>query len=350
MEPGDSFFALRNFAKGKINQWDLEETDSLITRVRVDRNNLGQSKVDLNFDDEEKFLKSLDLSDDDIWFVRVIDSPYTDYEFVDYYSVKDDYLNGYGIWYYLNEENTELLKNISKILLPKEFDLDDDKFKEELAEKLYEFFQREIDDILYDYQSERNSEMLNSARTVVERDMKDAMAEMGFELVPYEGIRATVADLISLYMQYNVPHVSLKKLIKTIFEEKNKSFSSLGGWYENTYEYSDDANFDRDSFDRSVNRNLESIYEKLTEEYDTPEGKAFLKMIETINKKFKINSWNDLPKNKKFKFRIDGFNKENYKIIVSLRKPSGEIKRINVTEDNLNRLLYQPELFDLEDI
>ena len=264
--------------------------------------------------------------------------------------MKDDYLNGYGIWYYLNEENTELLEKISKILFPGKFDLDDDKFKEELGEKLYEFFQREIDDILYDYQSERNSEMLYSARNVVERDMKAAMEEMGFELIPYEGIRATVADLISLYMQYNVPHVSLKKLIKTIFEEKNKSFSSLGGWYENTYEYSDDANFDRDSFDRSVNRNLESIYEKLTEEYDTPEGKAFLKMIENINKKFKINSWNDLPKNKKFKFRIDGFNKENYKIIVSLRKPLGEIKRINVTEDNLNRLLYQPELFDLEDI
>ena len=73
MEPGDSFFALRNFAKGKISAWDLEEADPLIKRIRVDRNNLGQSKVDLNFEDEEKFLKSLDLSDDDIWFIRVID-------------------------------------------------------------------------------------------------------------------------------------------------------------------------------------------------------------------------------------------------------------------------------------
>lgn len=346
MEPGDSFFALRNFAKGKIDRFQLEESDPLIYDVRP-RENLGQSIVELRFKDEDTFLRYLNLSEDDAWFVRMMSSTYNDYEFFDSYSIREDFQMGYGPWYYFNDENKELLEKISKFIYPKNFDIDDKEQREEYAEKLYNLFQKEIDEIIYDYTYERNRELRITLENVIQKDFDDVFDRLGFDLVSYEGIRTTVADLIALFVQHNIPHVSLKKLIETIFQDND---IDLGGWHENYYEYSDDDNFDKDSFNKTANRELEKIYEKLVEKYDNSEGQKYLQMIDRVSEKYNLDRWTKLPKDKRFEFKIDGFNDEGYRIIITLRKPTGETKKLNLTEENFNYLLYQPELFNLEDI
>ena len=81
----DTFIALRDYIKGKIDSYDLKESDDLIYRIKENQQNRGQSGVVISFNNEEEFLKFLGLHEDDIWFYQVINSPYNDYEFMDEY-------------------------------------------------------------------------------------------------------------------------------------------------------------------------------------------------------------------------------------------------------------------------
>ena len=348
MEPGDSFFALSNFVRGKIDRYNLQYSDPLISRVEINPKNLAQSYVYLEFENQEKLLKTLNVGDDDIWFAQVVDSPYNDFEFIDTYAANEDFMEGYGVWHILDEDNIELLQNISKFLYPQEFDLDDQEFKRELGRKLIKYYPDEIDNILRDYVHERNNEMTQDARESIHKDINDYLKEFSFELVSYDTIKVKVGDLISLFYQYNVPHLPIKGLIKEIFQNQD---SNLGGWDENRWEYGNDEYFDQSSVNREVYRNFTKIYEQLIEGYDDDSDlKKFFQLIERITAKFKVGKWNSLPKDPKFSFKIDEFDKDELKISLTLRKPDGRTKRISVTEPNFNNLLYQPELFDLAEI
>ena len=61
MEILDTFFALKNFVKGNISGYELTDIDPNIRDVRVNSSNLGQSVIYLDFDDEEKFFKLMEM-------------------------------------------------------------------------------------------------------------------------------------------------------------------------------------------------------------------------------------------------------------------------------------------------
>lgn len=63
----DTFMALRDFVKGKIEKSELEDSDPDIYGVREDRSNRGMSVVRLEFNDDE-FMKLVGLGEDDVWF------------------------------------------------------------------------------------------------------------------------------------------------------------------------------------------------------------------------------------------------------------------------------------------
>ena len=135
----ETFVALKDYVKGKIQKWELEDSDPDIYHVREDRSNLGQSVIKLGFNDD-KFWKSVGLHEDDVWFMKMINSHYSDYEFMDSYSVKEDFSNGYTIFYELNDDNIEKLKLISRYIFPKKFDLENEEFRSDFAEKLLTSF------------------------------------------------------------------------------------------------------------------------------------------------------------------------------------------------------------------
>ena len=353
MEPGDSFYALNRFVRGKIDKYSLEYSDPSISRVQIDPQNLAQSSVYIDFKDSEDFLKSLKISEDDIWFARVIDSPYDSFEFIDGYSTEEDFKEGYGLWYVLDEDNIELLEKIAKFIYPEEFDLDNDEFKKGLASRLLDLYPREMDYILGDYQAERNNEMTQDARESIHKEINDYLESFGIEFISYDRIKIKVGDLISLFYQYNVPHLPIKKMIEQIFSNQD---SNLGGWDEYRYEYGNDEYFDKDSVNREVNRYFEKIYDDLTEDYENDgDLKKFFEFFEKTTKKYKIGVWYDLPKDNSIIFKIDGFDNESKKIEISLKKRksssySSSVKKIKISEDAFNKLLYQPELFNLVDL
>ena len=70
-------------------------------------------------------------------------------------------------------------------------------------------------------------------------------------------------------------------------------------------------------------------------------------MVDRIKKKFKPNVSYHIPKlkDKGVTFVIKGFDKDDMKILVNLKKDLKQITR-KVSEENFYNLLYQPELFD----
>jgi hypothetical protein len=155
----DTFMALRDYVKGKISRYELEDSDPNIYHVREDRSNRGMSVVKLGFNDD-KFWKTVGLGEDDVWFLKMITSSYSDYEFMDSYTIEDEFNQGYVVYGDLNEENKKKLKEIAELILPgEEFDLDNDDYKVKLSETLLSLFDNEMDWILGDYTSEKNSEI-----------------------------------------------------------------------------------------------------------------------------------------------------------------------------------------------
>jgi hypothetical protein len=341
----DTFIALRNYVKGKISDYELEESDDLISSVR-ERQNKGQSEVRVEYNSSEDFLKKIGINDDDIWFYRAINSSYSDYEFMDWYSAKDDFENGYGVYYVLDDDNIEKLSKISKMILPMKVDFDDENFKTKLSEKLLTNFKSETEDIISDYQYRRNDDALENARRIVEKELNEFIKELGFEIYG-DGFKTTVGNLVMLYLKENKIHLTLEELLGSIVETANPP----SGWAEDPYHFFDYENFDKDMFNNYTSGKLDDILEKLSDMADSDgfSVKDFTVMIDRITKRFKIGRYYNLPKDTKkdVRFKIEGF--EFPKVVITLQKGLKQ-KKLSLTEDNFYNLLYQPTLFNLEEI
>ena len=336
--------ALRDFAKGKIDARDLENSDDAILEVKT-RDPLGQSIVVIDFGEDKSFFESLDLSDNDIWFIDAINSYYGTYEFLDSYSINDEFKSGYIPFGHFSPENYEKLIKIASIIIPEESFNDSDEYRVKLADTLDSLFEREISNILGYYQSEKENEMLTTAQNTTNSDIESFLKSIGFKIHKYyEEIQTTPANLLMWSSFLDLNNMDAISLFKKIAEYKGGD--RIAGWYDNVYEFQNDKNFDSEGFNGSVERELDSIMEKLEDDTNIQE---FLGFRNRVISKFEGKTWHDLPKDKEVQFRIEGFDKNNMKIIVSIFHKTKGYKKIEVSEENFNNLLYQPELFDLED-
>ena len=343
-----TFKALRDYVKGRISADDLVQVEKLFSYV-MESTNKGESIINIEFKSNRDFLEKIGMSGDDIWIYEEVTSPYSSYEFFDRYSSMEDFMEGGGLYFYLDEENKELLEQISKAILPMKFDLDDDKFRRELSEKLIETFKSNTQNIIDEYSSEKNDQIMNSLEDAVEKEMEEYFSQMDFEFKD-RGFEVAVADLLMLYMQYNAIHLPLGDLLEKVFSD---SSDAPGGWAEDWYNYTDDEKFDVISFNRYANRQLEEILETIQEDGEE-EGVLFedyLAMINRITKKFEQGKFYYLPKDssKETLFKVEGFEYPSMKITIQLSR-GRNYKTINLTEENFYHLLFQPSLFNLDAI
>jgi hypothetical protein len=348
---GEFIKALRAFTRGKIDSRELEDSDDGILKVKPS-DPLGQSTIVIDFDEDEKFFKTLDISEDDQWFLSAINSTYGSYEFMDSYQVEQDFKEGYLIYGELNEKNNRKLKEIAELILPgDEFDLNNDEYKIKLSETLLSLFDDEMDWILSDYSSEKNSEMLTTARASIEKEINSFLESIGFILVrDYDQIATTPANLLMWSTRLQLPKIDVISLFNQIIEYSGTG--RLGGWQENSYEYQDSDNFDSNAFNNTLERQFDKILEKLDEDEDSggEKIKEFLGFRNRIVKKFGINKWNKLPSDKNVGFKVEGFDRENMKLTIMVEKQYKGMRRLKLSEENFNNLLYQPQLFDLFEV
>ena len=348
---GEFIKALRNFSKGKIDYRELEDSDESILKVKPS-DPPGQSTIVINFDEDEKFFKALDISEDDLWFLNAINSHYNSYDFMDSYQIEQDFKEGYVIYGELNEENNKKLKEIAELILPEEeFNMDNEDYKIKLSETLLSLFDSEMDWILGDYHTEKNSEMLETARTSIEKEINGFLESIGFIIYrEYDEIATTPANLLMWSARLQLPKIDAISLFNQIIEYTGTG--KLGGWSENSYEYQDYDNFDSNAFNNTVERQFEKILEKLDEDEDAggEKIKEFLGFRNRIVKKFGLNKWNKLPIDKKVSFKVEGFDRENMKVIIRIEKQFKGMRQLKLSEENFNNLLYSPQLFDLFEV
>jgi hypothetical protein len=124
-------------------------------------------------------------------------------------------------------------------------------------------------------------------------------------------------------------------LFKKLFKEVYKDLKNIGGWAEDTYQYESESDFDKDSFNYYVDRQLSNMEEELEKIENL---QSFTEMVTRINKQFKPNVAYNLPKLKGVTFVIKGFDKDDLKINVDLRHGLKKISR-KVSEENFYNLI-----------
>ena len=342
------YVALRNYALGKISKSDLINSDPLFSYMQTeDRFDPSESVIRIAFKDSEEFHKMLGLDNDDAWLLGELNNPYSSLELYDLYSVTDQFYEGYGPFDYLDEGNTELLTQISRLILPMKVDFRNEKFKSRLADKLHENFKNETKDLIYDYWSERNAALTSSLQDAIPQEMKEYYDDMDFEEIYKDGFDIKVKDLLKYYVGTNLMHRPVRDILSSYFKEKE----APGGWMEDYYEYEKESDFDDKSYNRSIKQILEKILEKIENSAEGANIDDFTEMTYRVTKKFKQDEWYVLPKDpkKETRFKILGFDFPEMKVRVSLSKGLQQTT-ISLSEDNFYNLLYQPTLFKLDEI
>jgi len=343
---GSLIKALRQYVRGKITDSELEESDDALIFMRR-QEPLGNSIIDIDFDDEEKFYDIVDIEQQDRYLINSINSSYSNYEVYDSYTAEQDFREGYVVYYDLNESNMTKLKAIAKVILPQEEFRNYSDYFALLSERLQSIFPEETDRIVYDYQDERDMAMSNGIKDAINKDLDELVEKIGFSWRhKYSRLSTTPANLIMWAARYNITKTDAITLFKTILE-KEGLLGRMGGWNDDIYSYEGD--FDTASFNDEVERQLDSILEKM-EDRDFGNLTEYLDMVSRINKKFRIDKWYNLPKDKNIFFKIDNFDLKTMEIDILLQKTGKSIRKISVSEENFNNLLYQPELFDMDDL
>ena len=339
----DSFIALRDFLSGKINQYQLADVDPKIG-VRL-KSNLGESMLYYDFGDEDELFKIIGVSEEDIHSYNSLSSNYGNV----YYGEEmghEDFNNGYGLWDDIDDENMDKLKMISQFIMKEPFDLGDNDFLGRFAEELYKIFPKETRSFIVDYSWERDNAMKSEAEEIIRNDIKEFFQNIGLQNAGGGEVAIKVQKLFDKYLELGSPHYSMKKVFSEIFKESNEN---LGGWNDTIWESDWEGQFDRESFNNLMGKELDSIIEKL--EDDENKARNFVEMIRKITSKHPQGYWKFLPKdkNKKVEYRVKGFDYPTQRIIVQLRKEL-KMKEFKMTEENFNNLLYQPELFNIGEL
>ena len=341
---------LRAFSKGKISKDDLYNIDDSLHLIET-KEPLGQSVITVKFEDDKEFFDEIELDEQDAWFMQALDS-YNGYEFNDSYQIEQDFKEGYNVYYELNDENKETLRNIATIILSdKEFTIDDDEYRSELSEMLLDLFPGEIDNILGDFHSEKEHEMNTVAKEAIDKEFTKPLEDSGIHLnYRMDEVEITLADLYLGALQLNLFNSNAKEIITTII--KNSLGGNAGGWYENFYEFQDSDKFDSESFNREVTREFEKIIEKLDErseeEYTVQD---FIEFRNRVVSKYKLKTWYDNPKDKNLIFSIQSFNPHNMSVRLDVKtKDTGLFKKLDLDEEQFNNFLHQYSLDDYENM
>jgi len=345
---GDLFKKLMQYTKGKVSRNDVEQSDDLIRSVyRADP--LGASEVIIDFNDESDFFKILNIDDDDEHFAKSVTD--NNWDFHDSYSLEEEFKEGYRLFGDLDEDNMEKMKYISSLMsMSKPFDSSDTESLIEFAEKLITLYPKEVNQMLSEWSYYSNRMMTESAEAAIHEEIQNYLKKFDFEMTgSFSTIKTTVGNLIWWFLRMRKEKTDLTVLLSKMFENSDRE---IGGWYQDQYSFENREYFDKDRFNHDISYYLDKIIEDIEDNIERrgQNPKDFLDMIERIRSKYKIGIWFDLPKNKKVKYRIDGFNPENLKIKLTMISPGREFKEIEVSEENFYHLLYQPELFEFGEV
>jgi hypothetical protein len=334
--------------------WIAQEDRDGIVRVKtLVKSNRGKSLLGLDFDQED-YIKMF-ISDDEYYnnsfYINVAFGRgyYGDSVFIDsYYHGEGEMKEGY-IFRYFSEDNLKKLESILKIARPK-LSIYKENDKDEIGQYLLDNFSREADEICSTYSYEFDAALVGGLKDYVINKLCNVLVKFGvIEKHCASYYYTTVNNLIRIWDDSGADKEStILEMFKHLIDNNNMELDE--DLSEDYYAYYDDANFDQASFDRTVERELDRIYEKIQEQIESGDLKLNMEIIDFLdNKEYKFDRWYDFPKEKTFgkkdprKFKFDGIDEGKIKIILSQNIGA---KGFWLNLDQLKNFLYHPELFN----
>lgn len=318
----------------------LNRYDELISGFRFNKTSPGKSMVQLTFDYDEDYFKIFDLGEGDIWFLRNLFS-YYDSDMGFYHSdyAYQDWNEGY-LLYELNDENRRKILEIMTYFDPK-LNRMEDSTNPQIAKLLISTFPRQIENIVDDYQSEKEQCMSRSAKEEITNELKDKFINYGiFEKNMFNKYVTTVSVLLSLYKMYGDHNLTIQELLSKLAHE-----FSVGPYEEYMYEYGCN-DFDSESFNNYALHQLNKIIEEIEESDRFSNLEEFKKVSGEVTKKYDFDKWHPTPKDKNLKFNIRYIDPKTNKIHIVTQKQFEGTKNRSLTLDEFNSFLYNLELFE----
>jgi hypothetical protein len=294
--------------------------------------------IELKFPYTEDFLKVLPIDQDDIWYIENIMSHYSSYEFKYSDSYSDDWKEGY-ILPTFNDVNTDKLREILNLINPK-LATDFDNNEEEISKLLYSSFERDIDDLIYEYQSLDNDCKLESERESIKNDLCDILQDKGiFTKYCFSSYYTTVKVLLFLYESTGMYDADLKTLLKKILESVD-----VPDYYEYSYEVQCN-DWPDEEWQRYVGNTLEKISEKIEESDEYFSNiEEYRKILDFIQGKYALNTRYKSPTNPDNYFSIEDIDHNTNKLTLNVYTNKG-VQRRSYNLEDFKVFLSTGELF-----
>ena len=323
---------LKLYLNGELDAKNIrfDEGDVSITLKPTKSTNKELTWVVFKFDNDSDYFKLFNLDDDDQGFIDRIYS-YYGAELYDPYNAQDEFREG-RINDYFNLENEKKFQEIIKFLSPEYFEdyVIGDVYPE-IFDMLNESFPRECDEIIDEYATAYNSAIVDGNKEYIEESFGDLFFNYGiYKKTLFHEYFAGVGNLIELYEKIDKEGIkSPYELLSTIAEDSNPPRSLWDNYYEvETFKF-----FDKEGFNRNVERNLDSILEKLEESSNNDEINFIKKIHTDILSKYKMNKAHLFPYDDEKSFQIIDILKSEQKIKLNITKDrSREIIKVTIPE------------------
>ena len=332
----------------------------IIENVRFNRKNPSQSVVTLQFDSEQYYDLFYDSEDSD--FVNRLFDYYNDYDLVGYDTFENEWNEGYLV----NMLNPDIIRRIVKNTNPTyKLDLNTwGGFEEssEIASMLIDKYYREVTRIISEYESVVNQKLKEDYKKNINQDLDNKLTYLNlFEISEGSKYATNIKSLIKLYDKDGSDYLK-KMTLYEMLQDYCLNMDITRNYYDNTFEdmYNIDPN---PEFSNNVEWLLEKMLEESEEHYQNlPDFTDVREMIQVIDKMGGFNTWIDIPKEER-KIKFTDVNNENASINFLITKKGGlnnpdyngslnsiSEKRSVKNMEELNQVLYHPELFELFDI
>ena len=330
--------AVKNGEKVTNNQMD--RADELIWKFIYNERNPNKSMVKLQFDDMEDYLKLFDLDEYDISFAESVYSYYDGANFIDYDHGYNEWNEGY-LLYQFSDDNLTKLKQILRLISPSTAKLETDEDKEESSKLLEKMFPNEIDYIISDWTDEENNCKNRAAKEWIESESCDYFSKYGvIRQDCFSQYYTTVGILLSFYNNVGDKTLTLREVLTVIGHQD----SDIGGWDENRWEiYCSD--FDEKSFNESVGRQLDKIFEKIEDSDEFIDVYEYSNIFNRITKNYHLNNRYETKSGREF-FIIKIDPATNKIVVQVFKKDGGGLEDRSYTEEEFNNFLVSPELFE----
>lgn len=334
----------------EYDKWKLRSIDDNFGNIVFNAKNPAKSMIELIFDESEYF-GFFEYTEGD-WDKKILEGlfggRYGGYglDIYDSDTIYYDWKEGY-ILRNFNDENKQLLEKIITIASPSilTFKNDEDKYYESVSSFLTDNFYGESDNIQTEYQDQLNKGADKRIKEFAISDIGDPFRNYGILVKGEKYFRNYVTTVNVLLALYGITGVDKTSSLKELFESLGKSLDlNIGNYNEIGRESYD---IDEESFNDVVKTNLERVLDEIEENPEKYERtRKYGEILQSLNKMgYEIGRYYSLPYDKKKTFKIEGVNKENFRIILFYNDGRGFERRTYSLEE-FNNLLNSPELFE----